>query len=235
MDPTTNPQQGIESPNKKNRLTEIVLIVAVILVCIILGLFYFDILPIPLKLPGQTNKPTPVPKPTAFQYDSAKAKTILTQYIQDALKSELLPENIEVKQGMSTNGDIVDIQYEFGSRFTALESTVSADFHYNENTNVPSDFWIFIQPKNINQTTATPFLANSLLSSYFTSPYAISDCQTKGITSYCENVQILTEGKKGYGIAFIKEGPRITSFIYNCFISKESKNYNKSNNCITPP
>lgn len=234
MDQPINQQQITENP-KGNRLAEIILTAVIIVVCIVLGLFYFDILPIPFKLPGQTNKPTPTPKPVVFQYDSVKAKTTLTQYVKSSIKPELLPANIEVKQGMSTNGDVVGIQYEFGSRFTALESTVSADFHYNKNTNVPSDFWIFIQPKNTNQTTATPSLANSLLSSYFTSPYTISNCQTKGITSYCENVQILTEGKKGYGVAFIKESSKITPFIYNCFISKESKNYNKLNNCITPP
>ena len=231
MDQTINPRQGIESPNKKNRLTETILVVVIIIVCIVLGLFYFDILPIPLKLPGQTNKPTPAPKPTAFQYDSAKAKILLTQYAKDTLKPEFIPADVEVKQGLGINNKIRDFKYEFKSKFTTKRDSLSALFRYLEKTNIPDTYVIYVQPLSVIQATPTAMLANALLTHYFINPHSVSDCQTEGVLSYCENFQTTTEGKRGYGALFLNTG-NTTATLTHCFVSKENKDYESLKSCM---
>jgi hypothetical protein len=231
MDQITDQQQEIESP-RRSRLTEIILIATTVVVCIILGLFYFDILPIPFKLPNQATKPTPTPKPVAFQYDSAKAKTILTQYIKSAIKPEFLPSKIEIKQGLSIDNRLDDLKNQFGTYYNLKESSISANFHLKENTSIPNDFSIFIQPQKNNQAIVNPQVANSLLSSYFTNPYVVSDCQTKDSTSYCESFKSVNDGKRGYGIVLAGRGSTSALIIFNCFIPKESEEYSTLNSCI---
>lgn len=224
---------------------------AAVMLFLLFGILnYFNLLSVSNAFPNQFNwlprqinnltieqNVTPSPAnftPNTFTYDTAKAKTLLTQYIKDAIKPEFLPANIEIKQGLSIDGRTEDIKYEFGSMFTANQASFSANFHYKEKTSTSNDFSIFIQPESITQATATAPLANSLLSSYFTSPYSISNCQQKGTTSYCENFQTLTEGKRGYGIISAKQGIKSISIVFNCFVPKESKDYDALKSCITP-
>jgi hypothetical protein len=174
------------------------------------------------------------PTPAVFQYDVKKAETLVSNYIKDNIKPEFLPPKIEVKQGLSIDGRLEDIKYEFGSMFTANNASFSANFHYQEKTNTSNDFSIFIQPENAMQATATAILANSLLASYFTDPYNISDCQTKGTASFCENFQILENGKRGYGILLGNQGNKPLSIVFTCFVPKESKDYGVLKSCITP-
>jgi len=186
-------------------------------------------------LPTKNNVPNPTNyTPSVFQYDSAKAEKLLTQYIKDTIKPEFLPAKIEVKRGLSIDGRTEDVRYEFGSMFTTNQASFSANFHFKENVNTANDYSIFIQPRNTTQTTATASLANSLLTSYFTNPYLIANCQTKGVTSYCENFQTFTEEKKGYGIALINSTRKLMSIVFSCSIPKESKSYDTQKSCIVP-
>ncbi|MDP2586020.1 MAG: hypothetical protein Q8P29_04025, partial [Candidatus Levybacteria bacterium] len=147
---------------------------------------------------------------------------------------EFLPAKIEVKQGLSIDGRTEDVKYEFGSMFNSIDSSISANFHYKEYSNISNDFETFIQPTNVTETIATVSLANSLLTSYFISPHNISDCQTKETMSYCENFQILSEGKRGYGIAIVNGTSKSMSIVFNCFVPKESKDYETQKSCIKP-
>ena len=180
---------------------------------------------------------TPVSSPTPqgqFQYDTKKAEILLTQYIKDTIKPEFLPEKIDIQEGLTIDGRMENVKSQFGFSLTNPKETVSANFHFKENTNTSNDFSIFIEPKTVDGTTATVPLANSLLNSYFTNPYAISSCQTKGNTSYCENFQALNNGKQGYGIVFVNQGAKLTPLVFNCIVPKENKNYDSRNSCISP-
>jgi len=178
--------------------------------------------------------PTPTPTQTGFQYDTKKAEILLTQYIKDTIKPEFLPEKIDIQEGLTIDGRMENVKSQFGFSLTNPKETVSANFHFKENTNTSNDFSIFIEPKTVDGTTATVPLANSLLNSYFTNPYAISSCQTKGNTSYCENFQALNNGKQGYGIVFVNQGAKLTPLVFNCIVPKENKNYDSRNSCISP-
>ena len=220
---------------------------AVILLLLFGILNYFNILSVSDAFPNQLGwlprqetklasqgQALQIPTPTnftsaAFQYDVEKAKTLLTQYIKDTIKPEFLSDKIEIKQGLSIDGRTEDIKYEFGSMFATNGASFSANFHFKENENIPNDYIIFIQPPNLTVSIATVSLANSMLSSYFTNPYVISECKTAGNTSYCENFQILAEGKKGYGIAIF---PGKGNIIFTCFVPKESNAYNTQKSCI---
>ena len=233
MDEAVAQEQEVKQPNKY-RNTTIVLIIAVV-VCIILGLFYFDILPIKsitsvTQPKNGTAKPTSAP--TGFQYDTAKAEKLLTDYIEDTIKPEYLPEKIEVKQGLSGNNGVLEsVKYKFGTFFTSKGSTISANFYYKENTNNLDGYIISIIPSSTRFTTPTVPLTNSLLASYFLSPFAVSSCQTKETISSCELFQDEVEGKKGYGVMNIdySNGPKI----FNCFIPKGSEYYEKSKSCLS--
>lgn len=191
------------------------------------------------KTPSKPNSQlTPDPvlnySSNVFQYDAKKAETLLTQYLKDNIKPEFLPAKIDIKQGLSIDNRIEDIKYQFGVYLLNNKETISANFHYKENTNDPNDFSIFIEPKTVSGTTATVSLANSLLTSYFTNPFSISSCQTKSTTSYCENFQTLDEGKKGYGTVFLYQGAKLTPLVFNCIVPKGNKDYDSRNSCITP-
>lgn len=218
--------------------------VAVILLLLFGILNYFNILSISDVFPNQlgwlprkevstdtspTNfTPAQQKVPTGtFQYDTKKAETLLTKYIKDTIRPEFLPSKLEIKQGLTIDGRTEDIKYEFGSSITASDATISVNFHYKENSNMPNDYVIFIQPST-TQTTATASLANSLLLSYFAAPYTISDCQARGGGTSCENFQIIPEGKKGYGVLVGSGG----NIIFTCFIPKESKDYESFSSCL---
>jgi len=213
---------------------------------------YFNILPMSDAfpkylswLPRQNNTltnnplnyspiPTPTPTQTGFQYDTKKAEILLTQYIKDTIKPEFLPEKIDIQEGLTIDGRIENVKYQFGFSLVNPKETISASFHYKENASASNDFSIFIQPKTVDGTTATVPLANSLLSSYFTKPYLVTECQTKGTTSYCENFQTENDEKRGYGIVFIYQGAKLTPLVFNCTVPKANKNFNTRNSCITP-
>jgi len=167
---------------------------------------------------------------TPFTYDAIKAKVLLTQYIKNTIKPEILPTKIEAKQGLSIYGITESDRNQFGSMFISNNSTISANFHYEENSNTKDDFEVFIQLASVAPKTATAPLANPLLSLYFINPYLISNCNTEKTFSYCENFQVVNDGKKGYGILI--EKPIFIAF--SCFIPKESKYYNTEKSCISP-
>lgn len=241
----------------KGLLFQIVfLVIALILFFGILN--FFNILPISQLWPNQfgflphrayeqaTTRPIPQPtqtstnySPNTFQYDTEKAKTILNQYVKDTIKPEFLLKSFDIKQGLSIDNRTEDVKYEFGSYFTQDQTTISVNFHYKENTNNPNDFIIFIQLSKVEQKTLTPTLANSLTSSYFINPYTpITNCNTKGTTSYCEEFKTEDEGKKGYGVVFANDQsvspPKPMLIIFTCFIPKESNDYTTQISCISP-
>jgi hypothetical protein len=209
---------------------------AIIAFLLFLGILnYFNLLSKQTQkknMPSLTQKLTATANPEAFTYNAEKAKTILTQFIKDTIKPELLPTDIEVKQGLTIDGRTEDVKSEFGSIFTAGNSTISANFHYKEDTNVPNDYTIFIESENIAQTTVTASLANSLLTYYFKNPNTTSSCQTKRNGYYCENFQTVTEGKNGYGILTGNDQGKINRIIFTCLIPKESKDYISFNSCL---
>lgn len=165
--------------------------------------------------------------PPPFTYDTTKAKTLLIKYMKDNIKSEFLPPQLDIKQGLSIDNRLENLKYEFGSYFTTQNSTISANFHYKESSNIPNDYTIYVLPKNISQIDVT--VANSLLNFYFKKPFTVSQCQTKAILSFCENFQTLNDGKKGYGVVISNQTKE--TIIFNCFLPKESKNYSQTS-CI---
>lgn len=228
-------QQQSTGHANKQRIIKILLTSTIIIVFIVIVLFYFNIFP--FKPFQQNNKPitnTPTKySSNVFQYDTAKAKTLLTQYIEDTIKPELLPAKIEVKQGLFSTGIVGSIKYEFGFFFNSKENTISAEFVYKENTNVADAYGVSIQSNGTTEATATASLANTFLSSYFVNPYPISNCQAKGTASYCENFQILNEGNRSYGIILKNNGSNSTLRTISCFIPKDSQYYTKLKSCIS--
>ncbi|MBI2613181.1 MAG: hypothetical protein HYW62_00165 [Candidatus Levybacteria bacterium] len=232
--------------------------VAVVLFLLFGVLNYFNILPVSDAFPkylgwlprqqtklasqGETlqtkNNPldySPVSKPTpqdTFQYDVKKADTLLTQYLKDNIKPEFLPSKIEIKQGLSIDGRTENIKYEFGSQFSSNTDSFSANFHYRENTNDPNDFTIFIQLGNTQEGTLTPSIANSIASSYFNNPYAITSCSTKGTSSSCEEFISENDEKKGYGLIFASDKGKFIPILFTCLVPKTSKDYATQKSCI---
>lgn len=238
MDEQVGKQQEIKPPNKRRIF--IVIIASFIIILIFAVPYYLNLHS--QKSPQQNNGSavnTSITNPPSetFQYDTKKAETLVTDYLKQNVKPEFLPETIEVKQGLSTNGTLGQEKGLFGAFFEIKEATIAANFHFKENTATPNNFSIFIQPKNISQTTATKSLATSLLSTYFLNPYEISDCKVTASSSYCESFKTTAEGKKGYGIAFINSaglnGPaKLMPIIFNCFVPKESKFFDWAKSCI---
>jgi len=101
--------------------------------------------------------------PNTFRYDTKKAEKLLTDYIKSTLKPELIPPKIEVKQGLTIDGRVGNTRHEFGSMFTLNNSSISANFHYKENINAPSDYFIFIQPQPLYSLLALASLFQILL------------------------------------------------------------------------
>jgi hypothetical protein len=229
MDEVAEQQTETGEPDGQQK-TKIFLILAIVIAFIIVTLLYFGIIP---SKPQQNNKPAAIttPSPTAeFKYDTTKAKTLLTQYVKKTLKPEFLPANIEVKQGLTSQGRLETIKYEFGSLFTEKGATITANFNYKEKTNTSDGYMIFAQLKNMVPTDLTTITANSLLSSYFLKPYSLSDCGIKKNIFYCENFQTTADGKMGYGIFSSANGTRI----YSCFAPKESSLYKEASYCLKP-
>jgi hypothetical protein len=237
MDKISNQNPELKQPNRQ-LIAEMILVIAIIITSAVAALFYFDILPYKSfsknikKLVATTPSPTNSSQ-NIFKYDAAKAKTLLTKYIKDTLKPELLPTEIEVKQGLTIDGRIEDVKKEFGSSFNALGATISANFHYVENSNTANEYTIFIQPNNVAPIETSASTANTLLSSYFKTPYIASNCQAKENVSYCQNFQTTAEGKRGYGILTGNDRGNTVSIIFTCFISKESKEYMSFKSCLT--
>jgi hypothetical protein len=211
----------------KMGLLEICLVVAGLL--LLFGILnYFKILPIsdvfPNQLgflPSQTRKTiiTPPAKstPDNFIYDSAKAKELLIKYLKDTIGSELIPSKIEVKKG----------SLDFSAKYTIDQVTISATFRYTQKTNVPDSYGITIRGGDLDKTDPTAPLTNRLLSEYFLNPYAVSDCQTAKIASFCEKFQTTDNGKQGFGMATDKS----SSILFSCFLTKESDYYGQTS-CI---
>lgn len=181
---------------------------------------------------GETREPQNFSS-AAFTYDAEKAKNIISTYLANTVKSEFLPATIEVKQGLSIDGRIEDVKHQFGAFFNFKGTTISANFHYQENTNEQNDYSIFIQQTDITQATATAAMANSLTSFYFNKPYLIAECGVKGPISYCENFQTIHEGKKGYGIVFAGEPKKLIKIVFTCLIPKDSRDYEAKKSCIS--
>jgi len=170
--------------------------------------------------------------PQTFQYDTKKAENLLTQYLKDNIKPEFLPAQIEIKEGLTIDGRIENVKYEFGSKFTINKDLFSSNFHYRENTNDPNDYTIFIQPGNTQEGTLTPAIANSIASSYFNNPYTITSCSTKGTSSFCEAFKSENDGKKGYGLIFGHDKGKFIPILFTCLVPQKSKDYATQKSCI---
>lgn len=262
MDGISTSQQNLQPPmegqplpkERKAGVFGLLFVIGAAIILLFLVLNYFNILKLSEIFPNyfgflphkeQVNQTIPQPtqtrdnySPNIFQYDTGKAKIVLTEYIKDNIRPELIPENLEIKQGLSIDKRVEDLKYQFGSYFTTDQATISVSFHYKENTDTPNDFSIFIQPTNLEKTTLTPDLANSLVASYFNTPYSsITNCDKKGTTFYCEEFRNETDGKKGYGVVFSDETsvspPKFTPIVFTCFVPKDSKDYATLKSCIS--
>ena len=236
-------------PPKKGFLLEIVF-VAVILVILFGILNYFNILKLSEIFPNylgflphikQNNKPGPNPTqiPANFQYDMEYSKTILIKYVKEIIKPEFLPENLDIKQGLTFNNSVDEkLKNLFGSYIKNDNETISVTFNYIENTFLPSDFKILIHPIKTEQTTLNVALANSLISSYFINPIPIEKCDSIKTTSYCKTIKTESEGKREFGVIIgldsSKSPPVPVSTIFTCFIPKENILYDRINSCVSP-
>ncbi len=227
MDQTPNGSPKTDQPTKQWVIK--ILIAAIILVLVFIAFNYIN------AYSKQRNiKKTVVTNaknvPSTFRYDNKKAETLLTQYIKENIKPEFLPATIEIKQQVSIDGQSSGLPYEFSWNYRKNNVSFATTFHYKENTNVSDGFSIFIQPSNVNSSSTTETLAESLTSYYFINSYSpISKCSSGTNASYCENFQVQNDGKRGFGIAL----GRGTYIVFSCFFPKDSKNYNLSS-CITP-
>jgi len=210
-----------------------ILLALIIIIFIFTAIIFLNTLNTSSKTsPQQNNKSiSSAPISKVFPYDTKNAEKLLEQYIKNTVKPEFLPAKIEIKQGLTIDKTLAD---EFTSSFTAADSTVSASFHFIENSSISNDFEIFIQLTDVTQATATTSLANSLLSSYFSNPLPVSNCQKKNTSSYCENFQTLKDAKVGYGIILAPDGNKLAKLVFTCKIPKESKDYDTSKSCINP-
>lgn len=268
-DTTFNPQQYPTQPMEQNfsqnngvkkKLVLRILFTVIIIILLIVILNYFNILfnilPLSRLFPNQLgflphkaqNRPTSIPQSTetptnysstVFQYDSEKAKIILTQYIKGDIRPEFIPQTLDIKQGLSIDNRQEDLKYQFGTYFTSKQSAISVNFHYKENTNTPNDFIIFIQLSQIDKTPVTPTLANTMATSYFNNPYSpIQNCSNKEATSYCETFRTEDNGKRGYGVIFTDDNsvspPKFIPIVFTCLVPKESKDYATQKSCISP-
>lgn len=247
-----NPQP----PKNRINIFPVGVFIGILIILLLLSLNYLNIISLSNLFPNQLgwlphkNQSIPSQQPTStqnqnyspniFQYDTQKAKTILTKYIKDSIKPELLPQTFDIKQGLSIDNSIDESStHMFGSFIENTNETITINFHYKENTNKPNDYVVFIQPSNIDKTTITTALANTLIASYFTKPYSpIENCNTNGTTSYCETFKIESDGKKGFGAIIAqnasKSPPELTTIVFTCFIPKDSNKYDEMKSCISP-
>lgn len=217
------------------KIIKLLFIVTIIIIFIIAIRFCLNLLPSKSSKQNVNQPVASTPTPDIYNYNAKKANTLLTQYVKDALKPELLPENIEVKQGIGLPKQLQQlsgVSNRFGSSFVIKKSVVSVNFDYKKSTDVADIYNISINPENANQASPTAFLTNSLLKSYFANPPTVSGCQQdlsrKAI--FCESFQISDKGKVGYGIVQISG---ITN-AFSCFIPKESGRYQRAKSCFTP-
>lgn len=256
---STEPQRAALNPDngKKKGMFEILLI-GIVIVFVIGILNYFNIFPLSKLFPNylgflthKNQQVSPItnsqstPNSTAnysanvFQYDSEKAKTILTKYIKDTIKPEFLPENLDIKQGLSINNTIDEKRKNlFGSYIINKNETISITSNFIENSNTPNFFMIFIHPSKTKQSALNLALANSLVSAYFKNPITIAKCNTNGTASTCKEIKIESEGKREFGALIAQDtskSPSIpVSTIFSCFIPKESNVYDSIKSCISP-
>jgi hypothetical protein len=189
--------------------------------------------------PIVTHFPSPANNQSSstFNYDVEKAQDVISAYIKDTIKSEFIPEDLDIEQGLSIDNRSEDDNKQFGSYYTLDNTVFSINAHYREFTNTFNDFIVFIQPQS-EIDSATPEVANSLTSIYFNSPFLINnDCKTQSSTVYCENFQSVADGKRGYGLLVSKDSSNPDSsraIVFTCFIPKESKDYINTTSCISP-
>jgi hypothetical protein len=181
------------------------------------------------KLLYTPTTPTLTSSPAVFNYDTEKAKILLTQYIKDTIKPELLPAQFDIKQGLIEGGAIEPIKYQFGYLFSEQKSTIYANFVYKENSNIQDGYGVVITPENTNQE-ANISIVNPLLSNYFTNPYVVSDCKARGKGTICENFQTTSNGKVGYGL--YKNQSLKVFVLFACFVPKEGQYYKTVTSCI---
>ena len=187
-----------------------------------------------LRGSGEKTAPSPANfTPTTFQYDTEKAKTLLTQYIKDTIKPSLLPANIEIKQA-TINSKIENSSLFFAS-FNIQNASTAAVFRYDKTVNSTNSLSLSLNLKNLSQFTDTTTLANFLLSTYFSTPLILSDpnCRMVSESVFCENFQTTSDGKKGYGMTIIGTPPKSINSIFTCSIPKESSDYSTAKSCIS--
>lgn len=227
--------------------------VAVVLFLLFGTLNYFNILPasdvFPDQfswLPRQTNQkekllytpanPVPTPTTTVFNYDTRKAETLLTQYIKDNIKPEFLPEQIEVKQHLISDGTLKGTDYEFGANWNLENIIFSANFHYLPNSvNQIRDMEFYVNPPSSNisiDATNSVLLTKRYLKNL---PEVIDfDCGVfEKSTKFCEYFLEKEAGKSGFGAAEgnDEKGNKIM-LIFSCFIPKNDSYYNKRTSCL---
>ena len=179
------------------------------------------------------------PTPGVFQYDSAKAKTLLTRYIKDEIKPELLPEEFEVKQNYGFAGRPSINPYEFGWNYSSSKATISATLNYKENTNNITLMSIVIATRrDPNVSTPTASLANSLFNLYFNNPIQLNekDCGTYQFVnrSYCGKFDIKSNEKIDYVLEGLPTKSAFAFYVISCFIPKNSEYFEVQEHCMYP-
>jgi hypothetical protein len=178
--------------------------------------------------------------PNSPQNDLELAKNTIDKYIRDNIQKSFLPKTLIIRQGLTIDNRLENVESQFGSNFGQGETSFSITYHNREGTNTPNDFIILIRPSNIKKgTVITQKLAEELTSTYFINPYSpIENCNTKDETSFCEAFKTEENGKRGYGAVYSLEQasvpPQPTIFVFTCFIPNESTFYDEFQSCISP-
>lgn len=255
LQPQQNPP--IASGPKKGLLGTFFIVIFVIITIILFfgTLNYFNILPIPSLFPdflgflphknivttpsttpsNSTIQPKQTPSPYTFAYDSSKAEGLLSKYLKDKIKADYLPSKIEVKHKLIASGKQEGTDYEFGANWTIKDIFFQSNFHYEINTNSPSDIHFSIQPQDVKETTASAALTKTLSTTYLKNipePPNFKCGISQTTISFCENFQTTALGKEGFGLVIAKAQPDNTIFIFSCFIPKDSMYFNTRTSCL---
>jgi hypothetical protein len=236
MEAPPNSQELVSyNAQKPHNVRPLKFVIAFAILLLILGVAnYFKLFtrtPTPQKNVATVNKsttPSPIPE---FKYDAEKAKMLLTQYIKDAIKPEYLPDNIEVKQGLSPTGALQKLNYQFGSIFNTKNGIISAVMHYKIDSNDINDYYIYIKSKSIDKASLTAASTSALISTYFKNAPSEISCKPAQNNSYCENFKTTSNAKTGYGILKANNS-NDEIWLFNCFISNKSKNYENAKSCL---
>lgn len=187
------------------------------------------------KQPALAPPILPTITPSEFPYDSQKAEMMLTKFLQNSLQENYLPPKIEVKQRLIGSGKQEGTDYTFGANWEINKDFFQSNFHYEPNTNNPSDMEFFIQPQGIKEATTSPNLTETLTKQYLkdTPSSPTFNCGVfENTTSFCENFSTSSLGKKGSGLVIGQQNGNNVTFLFSCFFPKDSSHYQQRTSCL---